>query len=145
MPVLHDFELVLAADDILRAQGGDPAVIRSRRPFFVYIAEEALVEGMPLLRPTVGYRQLPVKGLTHESLVLYDDSTLSGSLIGQHLASASQVVVVICTVGHELEERAAQVMASDFQYGLALDGVGSAAAEADDRAAQYHRRALAST
>lgn len=138
MPVLRDFELVLAVDDVLRAQGGDPAAIRARRPFFVDIAEEALVEGMSLLQPAVIYRQLPVKKLTHESLVLYDGGALTGPLIGQHLASASQVVVVVCTVGHELEARAAQVMASDFQRGLALDGVGSAAAE-ELAAAACHR------
>jgi hypothetical protein len=40
------------------------------------------------------------------------------------------VVVIVCTVGRELEEHASQVMASDPTYGLALDGLGSAATDA---------------
>jgi hypothetical protein len=130
LPILRKFDLALDADTVLRAQGGEPAVIRARRPFFVEVAEQALATGIPLLRPAVLYRRLAVTRLIHERLVLDGDHVLGGPLIGQHLAPASEVVVAICTVGPELEEQALQVMDSDSPFGLALDGVGSAAVEA---------------
>lgn len=128
MPILRDLELNLSADDILRAQGGDPASIRARRPQFVEIAEQALAEGLPLLQPTVLYQRFQIKSLVHDRLLLDGGGVLSGPLIRQHLAGASQVAVVASTIGPDLEKRAA--VASDWTYGLALDGVGSAAAEA---------------
>lgn len=130
MEVLRDLEVVFDADDVLRAQGGDPAAIRSRRPAFADLAERALAEGLPLLRPRVSYQRLGVERLTHERLALAGGSVLSGPLVTQHLASASDVAVMVCTVGPDLETRADEVMAEDMLYGLALDGVGSAAAEA---------------
>jgi hypothetical protein len=130
MRILRDLELTLTADDVLRAQGGDPASIRARRPQFVEIAERALAEGLPLLEPAVLYRRLPVAGLVHERLSLDGGGTLSGPLVARHMAGAKEAAVVLCTVGRELEERAAAAMKSDWAHGLALDGVGSAGAEA---------------
>jgi hypothetical protein len=126
----RDFELALEVDDVLWAQGADPAKIRSRSPLLVEVAERALAGGLPLLRPAVLYSEFDVERLTHERLALAGGGVLSGPLIRQHLASASRVAVIVCTIGPELEARVAQAMGSDFQYALALDGVGSAAAEA---------------
>lgn len=112
--------------------------MRSRGPFFVEVAERALAEAAPLLRPGVLYRQLAVESLAHERLTLGGGGSLSSPLIGQHLAAASQVVVIVCTIGHRLEELVAQIMAADLQYGLALDGVGSAATDALAAAACHH-------
>jgi hypothetical protein len=130
LTVLHDFDLSLEADDVLRAQGGDPAAIRSRNVVFVELAEQALAEGMPLLQPVVAYRRLRVEGLTHECLMLAKGGSLSGPLVAQHLSASSQVVAIVCTVGPAVETRSDQAMASNPLLGLALDGVGSAAAEA---------------
>ena len=63
MPILRDFDLALDVDDVLWAQGADPAAIRSRSPRLVGVAERALAEAMPLLRPAVLYRELEVEGL----------------------------------------------------------------------------------
>ena len=124
MPILRDFELVLDADDVLRAQGGDPADIRVRRPAFVKLAERALVEAMPLLQPAVAYQHWTVVGLTHERLSLAGGGMLSGPLVIQHLAPASEVVTVFCTAGSQLEDHASQVLGTDAVYGLAIEGVG---------------------
>jgi hypothetical protein len=124
------FDLRLDVDDVLRAQGADPAAIRSRHPAFVDMAETALAEGMPLLQPRVSHRRLAVERSSHERLTLAGGGVLSGSLVMQHLASASHVAVIVCTVGLALETRADEVMVEDMMYGLALDSVGSAAAEA---------------
>ncbi|MGD2039397.1 MAG: hypothetical protein PVH11_01135 [Anaerolineae bacterium] len=130
MPDLTTFDLRLTIDDVLRAQGGDPVAIRARRPAFADLAERALDEGLPLLQPRLTQRRLAVQHLLHECLALAGGAVLSGPLVTQHLASASEVVVMLCTIGLDLETRADEVMAEDMLYGLALDGVGSAAVEA---------------
>jgi hypothetical protein len=130
MVVLHDWELDLCVDDVLRAQGADPAVVRARRPKLVSIAEAALQEGTPLMEPVVIFRQFDVESFRHETLHLAGGHALSGELIAQHLAPATKVVVAVCSVGKRLEEYASSVVTSSTIQGLALDGVGSAAAEA---------------
>jgi hypothetical protein len=130
MPDLPPLELVFNVDDVLRAQGGDPVAVRSRRPAFADMAERAQAEALPLLQPRVSYQRLAVERLTHKRLTLTGGGVLSGPLVAQHLASASDVVVIVCTIGPDLETRADEVMAGNMVYGLALDGAGSAAAEA---------------
>ncbi len=130
MTVLRDWELSLDADQVLRGQGADPAVIRERRPSLVRYAEQALDEGLPLLHPAVIWSKLAVEGLRHERLSLEGRARLSGSLIAEHMAAAEQAVILLCTIGAELENRVAVVMQDDPVMALALDGLGSAAVEA---------------
>ncbi len=129
MPLISDWVLDLEVDHVLRAQGADPAVIRARRPRLVAVAEQALHEGLADLAPAVVYRELAVEGLRHETLALEGGSRLRGPLIAQHLAAARRVVVAVCTVGDGLEAKVHQAMESDPVFGLALDGLGSAATE----------------
>ncbi len=138
MPLLRSLRPELTADDVLRAQAADPASIRARRPGFVEVAERALAEGMPLLEPAVLYQRFPVAGLRHERMMLNGGGVLSGPLVARHLAGSTEVAVAVCSIGRRLEERVAAVIGSDWTYGLALDGVGSAAAEALAEAACRH-------
>lgn len=130
MPVWVDWELDLDVDQVLRGQGADPQVIRSRRPALVATTEKALAEGRSLLRPVVAYRELPVREMRHERLILEGGGHLAGKLIGQHLAAAELAAVFVCTIGEAIDTRLAQVMDDDPVLGLALDGLGSAAVEA---------------
>jgi hypothetical protein len=135
MPILDKWELLLSVDEVLRAQGADPDAIRSRRPLLIKSTEEAIIKGIPLLHPTVLYETFSVKGLVHERLELADNSNhpgksyLSGPLIAQHLARAQVIIVMICTIGNELDECVSSMFKIDPMVGLALDGVGSAAVE----------------
>lgn len=130
MPVLREVEVTIDADAVLRGQGADPAAIRSRRPQLVEIAERALEKGQPLLKPTVLYRTLTVESVRHERLSLGGGGVLKGQLIAQHLAQATQVVAMLCTIGADLEEYVSVTMATNMSHAIALDGVGSAAVEA---------------
>jgi hypothetical protein len=135
MPILDKWELPLTIDEVLRAQGADPDTIRSRRPSLVKSTEEAIIKGIPLLHPMVLYERFQVKGLVHERLELTPNSPhlgksyLSGPLIAQHLAPAQVIIVMICTIGSELDECVSSLFKIDPIIGLALDGVGSAAVE----------------
>jgi hypothetical protein len=136
MPLLNDWKISLDADQVLRAQGADPAVVRSRRPALVQIAEWALSQAMPLLQPSALYAEFPVRELRHERIYLNvpgedpQSSLLSGPLVSSHLSATEKVAVVACTIGEKVEAAATEIMNKDLLQSLALDAVGSAAAEA---------------
>ena len=128
--VLRDIQLNIDADMVLRGQGADPAVIRARKPRLVEIAERAVQEGSRLIEPVAVYRFAPIETMKHERLILTEGAPLSGSLIAQHLSPARYVALIVCTVGAAIDERITTLMPRDPTYALALDGYGSAAAEA---------------
>jgi hypothetical protein len=130
MPVWNNTGLDFDVDAVLRGQGAEPEAIRKRSPRLVEIAERALEEGRALLQPQTLIRELDVKTLRHERLMLDSGSFLSGELISEHLGPAERVVLILCTIGDALEAHAAEVSKDNIVYGLALDGVGSAAVEA---------------
>lgn len=135
MPILDKWELQLTIDDVLRAQGADPEAMRLRRPSLLNATEKAIAMGTQLLHPRVLYEKYAVKGLVHERLDLISYSSnnrksyLSGQLIAQHLARAQLIVVIICTIGNELDDSVSSLFKIDPIIGIALDGVGSAAVE----------------
>lgn len=145
MSILREWNLSIDEDMVLRGQGADPSAVRRRRPALVAYAQEAIAEAMPLLEPAVAYRVLAVEGLQHERLLLAGGGRLTGPLVAEHLGGAERVVAMLCTVGRRLEEHAVDVSAQDPLRGLALDGVGSAAAEALATAACRHFEAQAAS
>jgi hypothetical protein len=138
MPQLKAIEIDIGIDQVLRAQGADPEVIRSRSPQLISVAEKALQLGFPLLEPKVLYKRLKIDTIKHETIRLENGGRLSGSLIAQHLAPAEEVIMILCTVGFPLEEQSAKVVKTDPPVGLALEGVGSAGVEALANAVCYH-------
>jgi hypothetical protein len=135
MAILDKWDLQLTVNDVLRAQGADPEVLRVRRPSLVENTEKAITLGTSLLQPKVLYKKYLVKGFVHQRLELYSDNSmngkayLSGPLIAQHLPRSQEVIVLICTIGRELDEMVSNMFKVDPVVALALDGVGSAAVE----------------
>lgn len=123
-------DLKIDAGAVLRGQGADPELIRSRSPRLVETAQIALDESRHLLEPRVLVEELEVTGYKHETLELVRGKKLVGPLVTGHLAGAQNIVVAVCTVGEKIDEYASRVMADDIVLGLAIDGVGSAAVEA---------------
>lgn len=135
MPILDHWELELTTEEVLRAQGADPGVMRSRRPALIKSTEEAIERGRTLLRPLVLYERYPVRGITHERLDLIAHNTdrgryyLSGKLIAQHLTRAEEVILILCTIGSDLDNTVSSLFNLNPMVAMALDGVGSAAVE----------------
>lgn len=129
MPILRDFDFTIDVDQVLRAQGADPAAIRKRSQKLVEIASHALEKGMPMLEPKVLFQEFEVEALRHEQLSLKGGSKLKGHLIAQHLAPAKKVVALLCTIGGTLEKYSSEISATRIVEALALEGVGSAAVE----------------
>ena len=130
MPVLTDLHLQISVDQILKNEGVDPEVARGKNPEIVSIAERALQTGLPLIEPVVAYRNLKVKSVKHERVILEGGGVLTGKLVALHLGPAQQAVVMICTIGKALESYASAVLPNDPAYGFALDALGTVAVEA---------------
>lgn len=135
MPILDQWNLQLTTDRVLRAQGADPEVIRTRRPALLNATDSAINRGKQLLHPVVLYESYLVKRFIHERLELVPNSSVSdqyhlaGQLIAQHFARAEKVIALVCTIGSELDEAVSGLFKVDPTVALALDGVGSAAVE----------------
>lgn len=138
MPILDQWDLRLNEEAVLRGQGADPAVLRSRRPRLFDVAAQALEEGLPLVQPRVLFEHYPVEAILHARVRLAGGGELKGEALAQHLASAQEALLMVCTIGAELEAHANRVMEEDMVRGLALYGVGSAAVEALANAACLH-------
>ncbi len=135
MPIITNLPLDITIDQVLLGQGANPQVIRARRPKLIAAAERALAEGLPLLAPRVAYKQLTVKEIRHERILLENGESLTGPLVARQLMSAQSVVILLCTVGPAVEQLSLRYVESDPVHSLALYGVGSAAAEALSTAA----------
>jgi hypothetical protein len=123
-------DLNITVDSVLRGQGAELSVIRSRNPRLVITAREALNIGRDLLKPQGLIKELVVTGITHDHLLLEGEKKVTGPLVTDHLAGVQFIKVVVCTVGSNIDEYASEVMKDNIVLGLALDGVGSAAVEA---------------
>jgi hypothetical protein len=143
MPVRIDWNLEVTVDDALRGQGAVAEIVRQRSPKIVSTTERALTSAFHLLRPVVIYKELEISGWHHESLHLSDGNEMSGDLIAAHLRAAQRVTLVVCTVSEAISLLASKEMAENTLYGLALDGIGSAAVEvlANDVCAWLETRA----
>jgi hypothetical protein len=129
MENLSNFELSLTVDDVLRGEGTDPDVVRTRRPVLVEAAAIALQEGVAKLHPAALTNKIKVSEHRHEQIYLQGGTEITNSLVAHHLAGAEQVVFVVCTIGSELETFASSQMQADPLLALALDGLGNAAVE----------------
>ncbi|MBC8334431.1 MAG: hypothetical protein H8E29_04125 [Anaerolineales bacterium] len=130
MPILEGISPIIDVDQVLKAQGADPEIIRKRKPQLVKIAQNALEQGYPYLDFKVLFREIDVLSLKHERLKLEDQHELKGKLIAEHLGPAAKVILILCTIGSRLEDYSLNTIKSDPVTGLALEGVGSAAVEA---------------
>jgi hypothetical protein len=144
VPLLEDLTFEIDVEQVLRAQGADPEIIRSRSPHLVEVAEKAFGEGYPLLEPAVLYERFETESFKHGSLQLVRGGCLRGHLVAQHLALAEEVIAILATVGFPLEKRSIELLQTDPAAGLALEGVGSAGVEALANAAcnYFEREAL---
>jgi hypothetical protein len=129
MELLEGFDFTLNADDVLRGEGADPVVVRAKKPVLLKAASAALSEGITKIRPVALNQTVRVVEHLHERILLEGGNALVSPLVARHLAGAEQVVLVVCTIGAELEDLASSWMKADPLLGMALDGFCNAAIE----------------
>jgi hypothetical protein len=130
MELQQNLDLVFDVNAVLRGQGADPEILRARRPRLVEVAEKARLDSIALLNPRVFYREFGIEGIRHERLLLEGGRKIDSKLLVEQLAGASRLIVLLATIGEELENRVTQIWDADMVYALALDGAGSASVEA---------------
>lgn len=129
MTILSDWKFTLSADDVLRGQGANPGIVRTRKPRLMAAVERALSQGLGLIQPVAQTGEVIVIKHSHERLFLEGGRALTGPLVTRHLAGAQCVVAAICTIGPALEKAVTNLLIEDPLYALALDGLGNAAME----------------
>jgi hypothetical protein len=130
MELQQKLNLVFDVDAVLRGQGADAGVLRARSPALVKLAEDAMQESFSLLAPKVIYQDFKVEGVKHEQLLLEEKRRIDSKLLAQHLKAADRIIVILATIGDELERQVSKIWDANMVYALALDGAGSASVEA---------------
>jgi hypothetical protein len=87
-----DWQLSITVGMVLRGQGGDPNNVRQRQPRLVDLAERAIAEGTPWLRPQIAF----------SILILSNGTELRGFGIARKLTCAASVIAGVATLGSEL-------------------------------------------
>ena len=128
MPVLRDFDFAFDPTAVLerlgRARGEDPGRKQARLRMF----EAALAEARELIHPAIAYAVHPVVRAEADRQILADGSALESPVLASLFAEAPEVVLMIYTIGPELEARVAEYgKANEVVAGFALDLMGSIA------------------
>ncbi len=127
---IQNVALNFTVDMVLRGQGADPKIIRSRRPALVALAEKSIRVGQPFINPTILYETFKITKKTEQAHTLNDRWTISGKLITEQLKNAEQVTIALVTIGTQLETELARIgKEGDMALSLALDGLANAAVD----------------
>jgi hypothetical protein len=119
----------ITEDQIIRAQGADPDILRTRKPGIYKVASQALELGMPLVKPVVVSQSYTVKNIVHNGIILEEDIRISSSLVANVLKNAHTIIPFVCSIGDGIEKLARQTSSDDPVLSMALDALGSAAVE----------------
>ena len=124
------YQLRVDVDQIFICQGDDPESLGRRRPDSIRLTEEVLEREWHLVKPVLLSRYYPVSSFAEGTLFLEGGGRLTGPVITQNLSVAEAVVVLIGTVGPEIDRRISESFSQKPSYGLAVDGLGTATADA---------------
>lgn len=124
--VRNDWQLAISADMVLHRQGANPGKIRERQPQLVAVAEKAIAEGTPWIRPRVAYRIVGIQEIKPSAVILKNAAEFIGEGIARKLKGADFAIVIVATIGAAIEEMALRAAKEDAVYALALDGYGTA-------------------
>ena len=129
MPKMNNLTVDLSLEAVLQAQEMDPELVRKRSPGLVEDTASVLKEGKRFFQPRVYYESYGVEKVFHDRLLLAGGKELRGAFLVSHLASAEEIVVLLCTIGENLEDKVSELFAEDPVRAFMLDALGSAAVE----------------
>ncbi|MDD4736223.1 MAG: hypothetical protein PHP44_08965 [Kiritimatiellae bacterium] len=125
--VVQDWRLRIRAKDILRSQGMDPDVIRERRPALYALAERVQKEARDWITPRLTYRIYPVEDVTDTHVLLRGGLALARKPFAPYVRQVSHFLVILFTVGAELDRQVQDRSAKRLSEGMMLDALGNAA------------------
>lgn len=130
MELQEKLKLIYSVDDVLRGQGANPSDLRNRRSDLVTLAAQAREESLLYIHPKVIYKEYAIIGKLHDTLLLEQGFRFKNKLIAKQLANSKLLIVILVTIGLELEQYIEKIWGKNMVYALALDGAGTAAVEA---------------
>ncbi len=122
-----EWQLIVTADMVLQRQGASPAKIRLRQPRLVALAERAVDEAAPWIRPQVAYQILEIQDVQPSRVTLANRVHWDGPGLARKLTGAEYMIAAVATVGREIEHHILSLNKVEPAYALALDGYGTAA------------------
>jgi len=122
-------KITLDINEVLKGQGADPEIVAKRKPGLVRIAQTALDIGMPLVHPDFFSHSLPVISFKEDEFLLENGISIKSSKAARLVCGADAIVMVICTIGTELEKKSTELFNEDVSLALALDGLANAAVD----------------
>jgi hypothetical protein len=125
--IRRDWQLAIDVDMVLQRQGANPGKVRSRQPRLVALAERAIAEGKPSIRPGVAYRILRIQEVKPGLVILKNGAELRGIGVARKLSGAEFVIGLVATVGEEIEQQILRATKEEATFALALDGYATAA------------------
>jgi hypothetical protein len=129
MTILSGWPLEISIEEIIRGQGMDSKIVLAEKPTLVAAAKRVSIEGMNLLHPLAIFQEVGIREHRHNRIIMENAAEFSGAMVASHLVNAQRIFAVICTIGHELEDKVSELLEVDPPFALALDGMGNAAVE----------------
>ena len=130
MPIVRNIELTLDMEQVIRRQG---MTQRSKpRPEIMGILQELVdnVNKSHLLKPAIVHKIYTITDMRQGRIYLSENKSLRSPFLTSTLPSAKELAIIVCTIGPELEEKAAQFFHQDEPLrGFILDSIGSAAVD----------------
>lgn len=127
--ILTDLIIEINTDLVLRAQGMDPILVKSKSPRLVNITSQAIEAGKFLLEPRVAYERHKIQEFIKKGIQLDNGKTLEGELIQKHFIHSEDIVIAVCTIGNKLDELVAGTFPENPALAMAIEGMASAATE----------------
>jgi len=128
LPVLKDFDFAFDPMAVLQRLGGAQVEDPGRQQAWLRMFEGSFAEARELIHPAIAYAVHPVVRAEADRLIVADGSALESPVLASLFAEAPEVVLMIYTIGPELEARVAEYgKANDVMAGFTLDVTGSLA------------------
>jgi len=121
--------------DVLRSSGISPEKAEKKNGAMLNMCRIALERSRKLIDHRILYRILPVIGADEGGLIIdTGDGTensrpvhIGGTLLRRHIPQATELVVILMTLGPRLEHTAIELTRTSTMEGYILDSVGGAA------------------
>jgi hypothetical protein len=131
-PIVIGTEFDLTVEDALirqrLGQGAERVLKSQRNQAIIEAAKRELAE---LARPAAAWAMFPVKGISHDKLVLENGVKIGGGPVTKVVCGAAELVAGVCTIGPGMEQRAKECLAGGESFhGIVLDLLASWAAGA---------------
>jgi hypothetical protein len=124
--VVKGFDVALDRRAVLRLLEQRPGP--SARQDWLDAVDQALEEGRRLARPAIAYDVFPVSRAEPSRLVIGDGHALESTVVAALFGAASEVVLMVYTIGPLLEQRCDELgRQGEYPVAFVLDAVGSVA------------------